>query len=354
MDFGISLAPHAESWKVVAAAEAAGFVRAWFVDSQLINADLFVAMTAAAMKTSRIKLATGMLIPSNRIAPVAANALASLARLAPGRVELGIATGFTARRSMGLGPIKMAALAEYVRVVTRLLAGETVEWEFEGERRKIRFLNPELGQIDISRPIPLHVSALGPKMRAYAAALGASFVQPVGNVEIAVRAAREIAEAWRKAGRDAKDLRITAACNGAVRREGEAWDSPRMKAQAGPGAAIILHDLVETPSFGSSGHGLPPGIAAKVDAFRPIYESYQPADARYLEAHRGHIMVVRQEEEHLIDGELIQRLTLSGTVAELRDKLRRLRDAGYTHFTTHIRHGQPDMVADWAEVVAGV
>jgi hypothetical protein len=41
-------------------------------------------------------------------------------------------------------------------------------------------------------------------------------------------------------------------------------------------------------------------------------------------------------------------------VAELRDKLRRLRDAGYTHFTTHIRHGQPDMVADWAEVAAGV
>src|SRR5262245_26126201 len=132
MDFGISLAPHVESWKEVQAAEAAGFCRAWFVDSQLINADLFVAMTAAAMKTSRIHLATGMLIRSNRIAPFAANALASLARLAPGRIELGIATGFTARRSMGLGPIRMAALAEYVRVVTGLLAGDTVEWELEG------------------------------------------------------------------------------------------------------------------------------------------------------------------------------------------------------------------------------
>jgi 5,10-methylenetetrahydromethanopterin reductase len=295
-----------------------------------------------------------MLIPSNRIAPVAAYAFSSLARLAPGRVELGIATGFTARRSMGLGPIKMAALAEYVRVVAGLLAGETVEWELEGQRRKIRFLNPEYGQIDISRPIPLHVSALGPKMRAYAASIGAAFVQPVGNVEIAAQAARAIAEAWRKAGRDAKDLRITAACNGAVRRDGEAWDSPRMKAQAGPGAAIILHDLVENPSFGSSGHGLPPGIAAKLDAFRPIYESYRPADARYLQAHKGHIMVVRPEETHLIDGELIRTLTLSGTAAELRDKLRALRDAGYTHFTTHIRHGQPEMVTDWAEVVSGV
>jgi 5,10-methylenetetrahydromethanopterin reductase len=248
----------------------------------------------------------------------------------------------------------MGELAEYVRVVTGLLAGETVEWEFEGKRRKIRFLNPELGQIDISRPIPLHISALGPRMRAYAASLGAAFVQPVGNVDIAARAAAEIAEAWRKAGRDAKDLRITAACNGAVRRDGEPWDSPRMKAQAGPGAAIILHDLVENPSFGSSGHGLPPGIAAKVEAFRPIFQSYKPSDARYLEAHRGHIMIVRPEEEHLIDGELIRTLTLSGTKDELRDKLRSLRAAGYSHFTTHIRHGQPEMVTDWAEVAAGV
>ena len=30
-----------------------------------------------------------------------------------------------------------------------------------------------------------------------------------------------------------------------------------------------------------------------------------------------------------------------------------LRDAGFTHFTTHMRYGQPEMVTDWAEVVAG-
>jgi 5,10-methylenetetrahydromethanopterin reductase len=354
MDFGISLAPGAESWKIVKRAETAGFARAWFVDSQLINADLFVAMTAAAMMTSEIRLATGMLIPSNRIAPVAANALASLNRLAPGRIDLGIATGFTARRSMGLGPIKRAELAEYIRVVTGLLAGETVDFAIEGTRRKIRFLNPELGQIDIAHPIPLHVSALGPKMRAYVAKLGAAFVMPVGNVDIGIKAVGEIKKAWQAAGRDTNDLRVTAACNGAVRREGEAWDSPRMKAQAGPGAAIILHDLVENPAFGSTGHGMPPSIVAKVEAFRPIFESFRPADARYLEGHRAHLMKLRPDEERLIDEEMIRRFTLSGTVAELRDKLRALRDAGFTHFTTHVRYGQPEMVEDWAEVVSGV
>src|SRR5262245_55952422 len=140
MDFGISLAPGADSWTVVARAEAAGFQRAWFVDSQIVKADVSVAMTAAALTPCRIKLATGMVTPANRIAAVAANALASLNKLAPGRVEMGIATGFTARRSMGLGPVKMAELAEYIRVVTGLWRGETVAFDIEGQRRKIKFI----------------------------------------------------------------------------------------------------------------------------------------------------------------------------------------------------------------------
>jgi 5,10-methylenetetrahydromethanopterin reductase len=354
MDFGISLAPAARSFEVVKRAESLGFARAWFIDSQLVNADLFVAMAAAAMATSKIRLATGMLIPSNRIAPVAANGLASLAALAPGRIDLGIATGFTARRTMGLGPVKMAALAEYIRVVTGLLAGGTVEWELEGKRRKIRFLNPELGQIEIGHAVPLHISALGPKMRAMAAQLGAGFVTPVGNVANGIVAIGAIKEAWRAAGRDSADLRVTAVGNGCVLREGETWDSPRVTAQAGPGAAIILHDLVENPAFGSSGHGLPPGVAARLERFRPIYQRYGPEDARYLENHRGHLMVVRPDEAGLVDGELIRTLTLSGTKAELVDKLRVLKAAGFTHFTTHVRHGHPEMAADWADVVAAV
>jgi len=136
--------------------------------------------------------------------------------------------------------------------------------------------------------------------------------------------------------------------------EGEAYDSPRAKAQAGPGAAIVLHDLVERPLHGSSGHALAPEIAARVEAFRPIYEAYQPPDARYLSAHRGHLMILRPEEEQLIDAELIRRVTLTGTVPELRERLRSLRAAGFTQFITHIRYGQPGMVEDWAEVIAGV
>ena len=169
MDFGINLAPAADSWKVVKRAEELGFSHAWFYDTQLLNADVFVAMAAAAVQTERIRLGTGVLIPSNRIAPVTASALASLNKLAPGRIDFGVATGFTARRTMGLGAVKLADTREYVRIVRALLDRETTEWEFEGKRRKIRFLNPDLELINTTDPIPFHFSALGPKGKKLAA-----------------------------------------------------------------------------------------------------------------------------------------------------------------------------------------
>src|SRR2546428_13822904 len=161
MDFGISLATAADSWKVVKRAEELGYARAWFFDTQMLNADMFVAMGAAAVHPSKIRLATGVLIPSNRLAPVAASGLASLNALAPGRIDFGISTGFTARRAMGLGPVKLADMKEYIHIVQRLLAGDTLEWTFEGQRRKIRFLKPGLRGFKIKEPIPLHISALG-------------------------------------------------------------------------------------------------------------------------------------------------------------------------------------------------
>src|SRR5262247_2662258 len=125
MDFGIFLAPAADSWKIGRRAEALGYRRAWFYDTQLLNSELFVSMAAAAVQTSTIRLGTGVLIPSNRIAPVTACALASLNALAPGRIDFGVSTGFTARRTMGLRPVKLEDMAEYIRLVQHLLAGET-------------------------------------------------------------------------------------------------------------------------------------------------------------------------------------------------------------------------------------
>src|SRR6516162_2487819 len=101
MDFGIGIATGSDSWKLAQRAEELGFTHAWFFDTQMITGDCFVAMAAAALKTSRIRLGTGVLVPSNRIAAVTANAFATLNGMAPGRIDFGIGTGFSARRAMG-------------------------------------------------------------------------------------------------------------------------------------------------------------------------------------------------------------------------------------------------------------
>jgi 5,10-methylenetetrahydromethanopterin reductase len=354
MDLGLNLATSADSWKVVKRAEELGYARAWFYDTQLLNADVFVAMGAAAVQTSRIRLATGVLIPSNRIAPVAASALASLNALAPGRIDFGVSTGFTARRTMGLGPVTLDSMREYIRVVQGLLAGDTLEWTFEAKRRKIRFLNPELDVINIRDPIPLHISALGPRGRRLTAELGAGWLFAAGHMGAAKAAIADMQRAWRAAGVDPAGRVATAFTGGCVLRDGEAFDSPRARAQAGPHATIALHNLVEVAEFGNMGRAVPPSLAPLLERYREIYQAYEPADARYLANHRGHLMFLRPEEHEVCTADLIRAMTFTGTRPELRERLRELRAAGYNHFAISIRHGHPEMLEDWADVFAGV
>lgn len=354
MNYGINLATSADSWKVVKRAEELGYTRAWFYDTQMLNADMFVAMGAAAVQTSRIRLATGVLIPSNRIAPVAASALAALNALAPGRIDFGISTGFTARRTMGLGPVKLDDMREYIRIVRRLLAGDTLEWTFEGKRRKIRFLSPELGVVNLKDDIPLHISALGPRGRALAAELGAHWITATGNMEHALHAAAAMQTAWRAAGVEPATRVSTAFTGGCVLKDAEAADSPRARAQAGPHAMVALHNMVEAAEFGNMGRGVLPALLPLLERYRRIYEKYEPVDARYLENHRGHLMVLRPEEHEVCTAELIGTLTMTATQAELRERLRALDKAGYTHVAVSIRHGHPEMLEEWADVFGGV
>src|SRR5262249_2493030 len=188
MDFGIGIATSHDSWKLAQRAEELGFTHAWFFDTQMITADCFVAMGAAALKTSRIRLGTGVLVPSNRIAAVTANAFATLNGMAPGRIDFGVGTGFSARRAMGLGAMKLADMEEYIRVVYGLLNGETLETSIEGKRKKIRFLNPDFGLINTRDPIRLHVSAYGPKSQALTAKLHAGWKSFVSDIPGAIGA----------------------------------------------------------------------------------------------------------------------------------------------------------------------
>ncbi|MFQ5829789.1 MAG: hypothetical protein ACE5JD_11630, partial [Candidatus Methylomirabilia bacterium] len=77
-----------------------------------------------------------------------------------------------------------------------------------------------------------------------------------------------------------------------------------------------------------------------MDEYRRMYEGYDPADARYLELHKGHFMWVRPEEERFVDADLLRHITSTGTADELRDRIRALRDAGYQQLAISLVPGQ--------------
>jgi alkanesulfonate monooxygenase SsuD/methylene tetrahydromethanopterin reductase-like flavin-dependent oxidoreductase (luciferase family) len=351
MDFGIALPTAADSWKHAQRAEELGFTHAWFYDTQMLSADCFVAMGAAAVNTRRIRLGTGVLVPSNRIAPVTANALATLNQLAPGRIDFGVGTGFTARRAMGFGAIKVKDMETYIAQVYGLLRRETVDFEMEGQKRKIRFLNPELPLFNTKDPIALHLSAFGPRTRALTAKLKAGWIDFVGKVENGIKEVEAMREAWSNAGHAMADLQATAFALGCVLQDGEPADSERAMAQAGPRAAVMLHRAADEALA-----GLAPGVAMlskstpELQAYIDLARGFEPKDAPYLQNHRGHLMFVKPEEKRFVSAELIRATSFTASEAEIKQRIDALRGAGYTQFTIQLVPGQEAALADWGRI----
>ena len=325
MKFGIAMATSADSWKLVQQAEELGFDHAWFYDTQMLSADCFVAMGAAAVKTKRIRLGTGVLVPTNRIAPVTANAFASLNQL--------------------------AEMEEYIHTVYALLRKETVEVSLEGVKRKIRFLNPDHGLINTDDPIALHVSAYGPRSRALTARLAAGWLNFIGDVPTAVSALESMQTAWQEAGHDPQELSATAFALGCVLEEGEAYDSPRAMAQAGPRAAVTLHRAADEALAGWQNSSVTfPSFTDAVSGYVELAQSFEPADAPYLVNQQGHLMFVKPEERPFVTAELIRDTSFTATREVLVERIAALRDAGYTQFTVQLTPGQESAIEDWASI----
>jgi 5,10-methylenetetrahydromethanopterin reductase len=354
MDFGIALATPANAWETVKRAEELGFSHAWFYDTPVLSGDCFVAMGAAAAKTSRIRLGTGVLIPSNRLAPVTANAFATLNALAPGRIDFGVGTGFTGRRTLGMGAMKLADMEEYIRVVMGLLNEETLEAKLEGERRRIRFLNPDAGCINTVDPITLHVSAYGPRGRRITAEMGAHWLTFTSDLATATAQLSDMQKSWTDAGRAADELYATHFGVGCVLGEGEPAGSERAIRQAGPRAAVQLHRAYDEAMLGLPNAGrLPESLLELRARYLEAAANFEPQERdRYLVIHRGHLMFVRPEERPFITAELIRHTSWTASEKELIDRIGNLRDAGYSQFTVQLVPGEEDAIEDWARIKA--
>jgi alkanesulfonate monooxygenase SsuD/methylene tetrahydromethanopterin reductase-like flavin-dependent oxidoreductase (luciferase family) len=157
-------------------AEGLGFDLACYGDTQNLMPDMFVGLTAAAMSTSRIRLASTVSNTVTRHPAVMASGIAGVQKLAKGRFSLGIATGDSALKTIGEKPAKVADFEAYCRVLRGLCKGEDVEWR--GARFRLQWP---------AEPVPIWMAAESPHMMDLAGRFADGVISGNGFTEDVVR-----------------------------------------------------------------------------------------------------------------------------------------------------------------------
>jgi 5,10-methylenetetrahydromethanopterin reductase len=297
LSISCALAPSLDTADHVLLAEQLGYARAWCYDSPALYPDVWMVLALAAVRTSRIGLGPAVLVPSLRHPMVNAAAIAGLAELAPGRVAAAIGAGFTGRYTIGQPPVRWADVATYVRVLRALLHGEEVVWE--GAVMQM-----------LERPpvdVPLLIGADGPKGRAVATELGdgvfGSGQPPIGD--------------------DLPNWRGVLTF-GTVLGEDESLTDDRVMDAAGHALAVVYHGVYTRRGDGVD--SLPGG-----QLWREGVEQV-PSERRHLAVHEGHLARVTERDRPAVEAgiELLPKLSLTGTAAQVRDRVARFKDSGVT------------------------
>ena len=337
MDFGISFPTYIRSWHDAKMAEDYGFSHAWFYDSQMCYSDVYASMALCAYHTRTLKLGTFVSILGNRIAPVTAHSIATINELAPGRAILGVGTGFTGRNVMGMPPIPLKTMRAHVEIIRDLLAGKEVLYS-EGKReRHIKFLHPDSGYINIKDPIPIHMASNGPKALKLAGEIADGWITIGLDPQHIADSIKTIKESAKAVGRDLSEVYCSNLTSGCVLRPGESITSPRVLRQIGPFAILLLHTNWD-PVDMKVGPFAPPSVASLAKRYfeEHIMKMKTPLDRRFQEMHLGHLVFVRPGEEAFITPELIKISTLTGSAAEIIDRVHELEEAGVSNIALNV------------------
>jgi alkanesulfonate monooxygenase SsuD/methylene tetrahydromethanopterin reductase-like flavin-dependent oxidoreductase (luciferase family) len=331
MEFSLTIATKIDDWQLIKYAEDLGYDRAWVPDSQMIWSDCYATLALAAHNTSRIKLGTGVAIPGVRLAPVTAHSIASINRIAPGRVFLGIGTGHTAMRVMGFNPMKIRDFREYLRVVRALLRGEEVDFTLNGSTRTTRFLHLDRGFINIADPIPIYVAANGPLALRTAGEFGDGLVTVF---DVRAEAMQEISRLLQAGAAKAhrtlpKDFHVAALTTAVVLNPGEQLTSERVIDECGAQVAAVLHFVYEIYQYTKNADVIPPSLQEIWEEYCAHVDNMEtPPEKRYLQLHNGHGTFLMPEERRFITPKAIQGTCLVGEPDEIVHQLRLAEKSG--------------------------
>jgi 5,10-methylenetetrahydromethanopterin reductase len=347
MEFGVAFTSRIGDYDLVALAESLGFDQAWFFDSQMIYSDVYATMAVAAQATRRIRLATGVAVPSTRMAPTIAHSIASVAQLAPGRVELGVGNGNTARLTMGLRPVPLGRMKRDIRLIQALLRGEAAMHECEGETHLVQLLHRQHGFIHLDHHIPLTLSAFGPQTLEYCGAECDAHLTWNASPAMLQAARDALAVGAGRTGRDVATIPSKGIFPLAVLRPGESAGSARVLKSLGPFITNLLHVMCEwddklLPSDSS--------IVCVVERYRQYVESL-PADRRHLILHEGHLVYTRDDEHAFLTREVAEVAAMIGDPDDVIARIKALEAAGLKHFAFQVTDQPIDQMRYFAETV---
>jgi alkanesulfonate monooxygenase SsuD/methylene tetrahydromethanopterin reductase-like flavin-dependent oxidoreductase (luciferase family) len=308
--------------------ESLGYDSAWVTDSQMLFSDCYAVLALAAQRTSRLRLGPGVAICGTRIPPVHVAAMASLNRLAPGRVHLGIGTGNTALRSIGQPPMRIADYAEYLRVLRGLLGGNAVDYSFEGAPpQPIKMLIREKKYMSLEPRIPLYVSAFGPRAMEAGGQYGDGLVIAIPPRGLPPAEALDRARIGaRRDGRELpRDFHLAALTNIMLLEPGEPANSERVVRAIGPNVMASVYYFYDT--LNERGGEPPPFLRRIWKRYVALVEQ-TPAAHRHFRTHEGHYTYLHPGEAELIDAELVRDTGLVGSPEEVIERIQELERGG--------------------------
>jgi alkanesulfonate monooxygenase SsuD/methylene tetrahydromethanopterin reductase-like flavin-dependent oxidoreductase (luciferase family) len=202
-----------EWWQLI---DRLGFDYIGIPDTPMLMREAYVALTAAALGTSRAGIKLMVTNAITRDVSVTAGAMLALRDLIGDRLVVGFGAGDSASKALGLGSASAQMSADYILALRGLLAGERVSFKGRTLKAAWRDWTPW-------RP-HLMMAGAGPKTFRAAGRVADSVISAFGmRPELIDQASQWVKEGAEEAGRDPATIDIwhmVLAVPGATREEG--------------------------------------------------------------------------------------------------------------------------------------
>lgn len=329
MDFMLGTVAKIDRVDLAKQAEDLGYSHFGVAEGPLLFSDPYAYLALAARETSRIKLGTWVTNPLTRIPPQTANHIATLNAIAPGRTFLGFGAANNAMRSMGMRPARIAETEDAIRVITGMLRGERVDYEWDGRRRPIEFLDPEGGWYNIADPIPVYLAAGGPRSLELAGRVADAVVYSGGGRDVRfIRLIRRlIDEAAARAGRPRGSVKLVAATFFYLLRDGEGLtEAVEQGFGSGPLVSALLGKDLARAHAGELGEALVSEVETAAGAY--LGSGGPVGEDAHLQAWKTYMRGFDRRHTSLISRGIVDAFCIWGTADECLEQAHAMAEAG--------------------------